>query len=621
MTEVAARSRARRRRRAAALAGCADRPRDVAEAQTTSTYALSARVHPDASVSEVDGSAGCRWLRRRPELVRYAAAILRTDRRHARFIWGEPDAWHRIAIERSFTADGSEAADLWAWEEALPYGLTGRELDVLTLIGGGLNNKEIAARLRMSARTVATHVEHLLPKLSQRSRAGAGALAVDQGLLRLPIPGGGRDLEGLTVGLLDRRSTDPLAGAPPAAAVEPRRAATRRPLLIGSALPLTGPAGADGHEMRNGAALAIAEINARGGVAGRRLEHVVVPLDIFDASSIAAAFDALAAADVDAITSLYVFAEDAAIDRAGDYGAPFLHAMTSEHLARIVASDPVRYGNVFQVCASEVHYGRGFIRFLDDLVARRGWRPHDRSVLFIETLLPSSQMASAETLEAAEASSWRVSGVHHVPVQDADWASVVALIHRTDPGAIMVTDFVPAELAGFQRAFAADPTGALVFAVYAPSVPEFLDLAGADADGLLWSTVTGTYGDEMGDGFRRRYARSFGRPPGRSHAGIAYDEVHLLARAWSEVDNPRDFRTVASRLRRASFRGVNGSYFLDNDRQSGLAYPDMTPDPSLGLAHLIFQVQHGRHRILAPEPYVEATFRPPAWWATAEASA
>ena len=592
------------------------RPTRDRRPRTTTIYALSARVHPDAVVSEIDGSAGRRWLQDHPELVRYAAAILRTDRRHARFIWRDGDAWHRIAIERSPSADGSETADISAWQEPLPYGLTGRELDVLTLIGGGFNNKEIGARLQMSARTVATHVEHLLTKLSQRSRTGAGALAVDQGLLRLPIPGGGLGVDGLTVGLLDRISQDAGEDTASPLTTAPRAASFRRPLLIGSALPLSGPAGADGHEMRNGAALAIAELNARGGVAGRRLEHVVVPTDVFDASSIGAAFDALAAADVDAITSLYVFAEDVAIDRAADYGAPFLHAMTSEHLAGIVASDQSRYGNVFQVCASEVHYGRGFVRFLDDLTTRRCWRPHERSVLFIETSLPSSQMATAGTLEAARSSGWRVAGVHHVAVEDADWSSVVGLIHRTDPGAIMVTDFLPSELAGFQRAFVAAPTPALVFAVYAPSVPEFLDLAGSAAEGLVWSTVTGTYGDEMGDAFRRRYVRSFGRPPGRSQAGIAYDEVHLLARAWSEVENPRDFGTVAGRLRHTRLRGVNGSYFLDNDRQSGLVYPDMTADPSLSLAHLVLQVQGGRHRILAPEPYVEATFRPPAWWRT-----
>jgi len=309
-----------------------------------------------------------------------------------------------------------------------------------------------------------------------------------------------------------------------------------------------------------------------------------------------------------------MFVEDAAIESAADYGAPYLHAMTSEHLARRVAADPTRYPNVFQVCPSEVHYGRGFVRFLDDLLARGSWRPHDRSVLFVETILQSSQMATADTLEAAEASGWRVAGVHYVPAEHADWDSVVEVIRRTDPGAILVTEFLPAELARFQALFAASPTDALVFAVYSPSVPAFLDLAGEAAEGLVWSTVTGTYGDDLGASFARRYSRFSGRRPGRSQAGIAYDEIHLLARAWSEVEQPRDFPAVAARLRQTTLRGVNGSFFLDNDRQSGLAYPDTTRDPSLGQAHLVLQVQDGEHRVLSPSPYVEARFRRPAWW-------
>lgn len=573
-------------------------------------------VHADGRVDEVDGAAGLRLLRRHPGLTAYAVALLGSDRRRAHFFWREgEEGWHRVAIERVGTASGAGAAHVTMAEEALPYGLTDRELDVLTLIGGGLNNKEIAARLRTGTRTVATHVEHLLTKLAQRSRAGAGALAVDQGLLRLPIPGGG-GLEGLAIGLLDRGAeTTGGPGSPPGVATALRRSPpSRRPLLIGSVLPLTGPARGDGVEMRNGAALAIAELNARGGIGGRRLEHVVVPTDVFDASSIRSAFDTLTAAEVDAITSLYVFAEDVAIERATEYGAPFLHAMTSEHLARRAADDPGRYANVFQVCPTEVHYGRGFVRFLDDLAARGAWRPSSRSVLFVETQLESSQMATAETLETAERSGWRVAGVHYVPAEGADWGSVVDVIHRADPGAILVTDFLPAELAGFQRRFAEDPTDALVFAVYSPSVPEFLERARDAAEGLLWSTVTGTYGDAMGQRFMRRYAQGYGQPPGRSHAGIAYDEIHLIARAWSAVENPRNFRAVADQIRRVPHRGVNGSYFLDNECQIGLAYPDTTPDPSLGQAHLVLQVQDGEHRILTPSPYVEAEFRPPPWW-------
>ena len=78
------------------------------------------------------------------------------------------------------------------------------------------------------------------------------------------------------------------------------------------------------------------------------------------------------------------------------------------------------------------------------------------------------------------------------------------------------------------------------------------------------------------------------------------------------VPNPSHFPAVAGQLRRLRYRGVNGSYYLDNAGQSGLGFPDVTRDPSLGQAHLVFQVQNGTHRIISPQPYAESTFRVPS---------
>ena len=72
----------------------------------------------------------------------------------------------------------------------MPRGITVREVDVLTLLALGLTNSGIAERLGTSARTVSTQIERLLTKLDQGTRGGLAALAVDSGLLRLPIPGG-----------------------------------------------------------------------------------------------------------------------------------------------------------------------------------------------------------------------------------------------------------------------------------------------------------------------------------------------------------------------------------------------------------------------------------------------
>jgi len=59
--------------------------------------------------------------------------------------------------------------------------LTGREEDVLDLLGEGLSNTEIAARLHLSRRTVEHHVSNVLAKLGLTRRAEASAWAARRG--------------------------------------------------------------------------------------------------------------------------------------------------------------------------------------------------------------------------------------------------------------------------------------------------------------------------------------------------------------------------------------------------------------------------------------------------------
>lgn len=61
--------------------------------------------------------------------------------------------------------------------------LTERELEVLRLVATGRSNKEMAAGLGISRRTVETHRENLMRKLDIHSIAGLTRLALEQGLL------------------------------------------------------------------------------------------------------------------------------------------------------------------------------------------------------------------------------------------------------------------------------------------------------------------------------------------------------------------------------------------------------------------------------------------------------
>jgi DNA-binding NarL/FixJ family response regulator len=78
----------------------------------------------------------------------------------------------RLAIRRAEPANGIGVRDL-----------TAREREVLSLLAEGLAQREIAARLVISPRTVGGHIERFLDKLDVHSRAQAVGVAYREGLV------------------------------------------------------------------------------------------------------------------------------------------------------------------------------------------------------------------------------------------------------------------------------------------------------------------------------------------------------------------------------------------------------------------------------------------------------
>jgi HD-GYP domain-containing protein (c-di-GMP phosphodiesterase class II) len=64
-----------------------------------------------------------------------------------------------------------------------PAGLTDREVEVLRLLARGMSNKEIAADLVISPKTVGAHLEHIYAKLGVSNRALASLFAARHGLI------------------------------------------------------------------------------------------------------------------------------------------------------------------------------------------------------------------------------------------------------------------------------------------------------------------------------------------------------------------------------------------------------------------------------------------------------
>jgi DNA-binding NarL/FixJ family response regulator len=106
------------------------------------------------------------------ELIRAVQAVARGDSYLDPAVTSRVLSTYRKAAAGALDKQGNNVAEL-----------TARELDVLTLIGKGMSNNEIADVLFISGVTVKSHIGRIFVKLDLRDRAAAIVYAYDNGIV------------------------------------------------------------------------------------------------------------------------------------------------------------------------------------------------------------------------------------------------------------------------------------------------------------------------------------------------------------------------------------------------------------------------------------------------------
>ncbi|MFC5203839.1 MULTISPECIES: helix-turn-helix transcriptional regulator [Streptomyces] len=90
-------------------------------------------------------------------------------------------------FERSYAHHTNDPSCPYQWSERDPASgswaarlerLTGREKEVLLLLGTGLGNRQLARELSIAERTVKAHIARIIEKLGQETRLQAAMLSV-----------------------------------------------------------------------------------------------------------------------------------------------------------------------------------------------------------------------------------------------------------------------------------------------------------------------------------------------------------------------------------------------------------------------------------------------------------
>jgi len=143
--------------------------RSAARVVVLTTYADDESVFPALRA----GAAG--YLTKDASAEEIEAAIRAVHRGQT---WLDPVVQARLVSALGDGVPGEAARQL----RGLPDKLTAREVEVLTLIGEGLSNREIGERLVLGQATVKTHVNRIFAKTGVQSRAQAVRYAISNGL-------------------------------------------------------------------------------------------------------------------------------------------------------------------------------------------------------------------------------------------------------------------------------------------------------------------------------------------------------------------------------------------------------------------------------------------------------
>lgn len=139
---------------------------------------------------EVPGVPASPALLEEPALAALARAFIDSRELSRQGLWLDRDGgWHELRLVRAGVGfqGATQGAVVAERPRALPYDLTGREVDVLTRVAAGDSNPQIAAALVLSVRTVTTHLEHIFAKLGCDSRTRLTTKALAEGLCRLDV--------------------------------------------------------------------------------------------------------------------------------------------------------------------------------------------------------------------------------------------------------------------------------------------------------------------------------------------------------------------------------------------------------------------------------------------------
>lgn len=326
-------------------------------------------------------------------------------------------------------------------------------------------------------------------------------------------------------------------------------------IKIGVIKPLTGPLAFDGNTDIKGAKLAADEINAKGGVLGKKIELVVEDGQCKPAESVTAAEKLIVRDKVPVIMGAFCSGATLAVMPVAERNKIPLVTGVSSSPKLTEALHPWFFRNA----ESELMTAQAFAGILHDKMGLK----HIYYLAVNDDWGRGTVGAFKETFDKIGA---KTVNIEYVDRTANDFYTPLTKIRAANPDVMVV---VAETQAGSIIAKQAKELGlkSKIFGVGAWATPTFMNLAGEAANGLLAGVVYApTMESDANKAFVAKYSKAFTEAPGK-YSAAGYNTINVIAQAIERA-GAAEPEKIRAALEKTDYKGPNGNVKFDSRHQA-----------------------------------------------------
>jgi branched-chain amino acid transport system substrate-binding protein len=377
---------------------------------------------------------------------------------------------------------------------------------------------------------------------------------------------------------------------------------------IGVLAALTGPGAADGEETMRGATLALEEFNEAGGMSGYTFELEVS--DVRDQTTDAVLSGAERLINDEAVEFImtgYASQSNFEIEFMRENDMPYFVAGNSQQTRDIVSEDPEAYWMIWSLTPSYDGYETEVLPVVEGLAEAGKIELKNRKLAIISSDNAYSKTIYEGLKKSFAGAGWEITVDELIPSGEVnDWRAFLAKVRQDPPDLVVNTDWVPGNAATFITQFLEDPTDSLVFIQYGPSVPEFLDLTGDKATGVIYNLLGGYVPTiPRAQEIVAKYEERWGVEPG-SYGVALYEMMKIYLEVVQETGDPTDRRAVAKAIGETDKLVAEGRLVFDHETHLAKQGDDYIPIQ-------FYQIWDGERALFYPPKWADGEFQQPPW--------